>query len=171
MTELSELDEYRAEKDAFFRTGDASPIPPKERASFGGLVYYPENPALIFEVTPEPFEVPETVVMPTSDGEEREYIRWASIAFTVDGSPTSLTVYLDPESGHLFLPFQDRTSGRETYGAGRYLELPEIEDGRYLLDFNYAYHPFCAYSPYYSCPIPPPENRLPYPIAAGERNP
>ena len=77
----------------------------------------------------------------------------------------------DPETGHLFLPFQDETSGRETYGAGRYLEVPVLEDGQLLLDFNYAYHPFCAYNPGYSCPIPPFENRLPVAIRAGERNP
>lgn len=168
---MSELDEYRAAKDEFFRTDDGSPIPPRERPSFTGLAYYPEAPALVFEVEPVPFDAIETVIMDTSDGMQRPYDRWARIDFVVEGQPVSLTVYRDMEGDHLFLPFQDATSGKETYGAGRYLELPELEDGRYLLDFNYAYHPFCAYTPFYSCPLPPPENRLAVPIRAGERNP
>src|SRR5690606_19820929 len=87
-----------------------------------------------------------------------------------DGVAVGLTLYRDPEGGDLFLPFQDETSGNETYGAGRYLDVTALEDGRVLLDFNYAYHPFCAYNPSYSCPMPPVENRLPAPIRAGERN-
>jgi len=89
----------------------------------------------------------------------------------------SLTLYRDQDHGDLFLPFQDATSGRDTYGAGRYLEVPvleETEDGDpllVLLDFNYAHHPFCAYNPHYSCPLPPAENRLSVRIEAGERNP
>lgn len=89
----------------------------------------------------------------------------------MDGQGVGLTVYRDPEGGGLFLPFQDATSGHETYPAGRYLELPVLEDGRIRLDFNYAYHPFCAYNANYSCPMPPIENKLDVPIRAGERNP
>jgi uncharacterized protein (DUF1684 family) len=68
------------------------------------------------------------------------------------------------------VPFRDATSGHDTYGAGRYLELP-VHTGAdtYLLDFNDAYNPLCAYSPYFSCPYPPAENQLPVPIRAGER--
>ncbi|HEV8562979.1 MAG TPA: DUF1684 domain-containing protein, partial [Actinophytocola sp.] len=73
----------------------------------------------------------------------------------------------DDES--LFVPFLDRTSGTETYGAGRYLDLDPEEDGTYTLDFNFAYHPSCVYDPRFSCPLTPPENRLPIRIEAGER--
>ncbi|MCK9495365.1 MAG: DUF1684 domain-containing protein [Dehalococcoidia bacterium] len=167
---LTALREFRQEKDAFFRTDPMSPLLPPERQSFVGLAYYDPNDALIFEVEPELHEDPEDVVLQTSDATTRTYQRWANLPFEVDGEAVALTVYRDPESGELFLPFQDTTSGGETYGAGRYLELPVLEDGRVLLDFNYAYHPFCAYNPAYSCPIPPFENRLPVPIPAGERN-
>jgi uncharacterized protein (DUF1684 family) len=171
MTDATELEEYRAAKDQFFIEDDASPIPQRERDTFKGLAYYPPNAELTYEVVPDVFDLPETVIMQTSDGEERAFQRWARVEFLVEGLPAALTIYRDLESDHLFLPFQDTTSGRESYGAGRYLEVPELEDGKYLLDFNYAYHPFCAYNPYYSCPIPPPENRLSVPIRAGERNP
>lgn len=168
---LAELQEFRREKEAFFRTDPMSPVLPEQRQSFAGLAYYEPNDALTFEVMPELHEDPEDVVLQTSDATTRTYERWANLPFEVDGTSVALTLYRDPESGHLFLPFRDETSGQETYPAGRYLEVPVLEDGRLLLDFNYAYHPFCAYNPHYSCPIPPVENRLPVAIRAGERNP
>jgi hypothetical protein len=73
------------------------------------------------------------------------------------------------ERGSLFVPFVDTTSGNETYGSGRYLDLDVESDGSLVIDFNLAYHPYCAYSSAYSCPLPPAENRLPVPIRAGER--
>lgn len=164
-----ELAEYRAAKDVFFRDEPDSPLTPEGRRTFAGLAYYSYAPELVFEVRPEPYEDIEVVELGTSDGEARAYERWARIGFAVVGAGQSLTVFRDPQTGDLFLPFVDAGAGRETYGAGRYLDLPELEGGRLLLDFNYAYHPFCAYNPGYSCPIPPAENRLDVHIRAGER--
>lgn len=166
----AELQEYRAAKDAFFRDDPQSPLKPSQRATFTGLAYYPHDPALTFVVVPELFEERETLEMQTSDGAVREYVRLGALHFLVEGEPQTLTVYGDPEGGSLFLPFRDATSGPETYGAGRYLDLP-VEDGRVLLDFNYAYHPYCAYNEMFSCPVPPVENWLQVPVRAGERNP
>ena len=73
------------------------------------------------------------------------------------------------DEGFLFVPFVDATSGSETYGAGRYLDLEPEDDGTYTLDFNLAYHPSCVYDPKFSCPLTPSENRLPVRIEAGER--
>ncbi len=167
-SEPSELEEYRAAKDQFFRDQPESPLLPSARRTFSGLAYYPEDPGLAFIVTPEPYEDVEVIEMGTSDGDIREYERWARIRFPVGGVEQSLTVFRDPDTGGLFLPFVDAGAGVETYGAGRYLDLP-VEDGRLILDFNYAYHPYCAYNPGYSCPIPPAENRLSVHIRAGER--
>jgi uncharacterized protein (DUF1684 family) len=167
--DMSELQEYRAAKDAFFRDEPESPLTAAHRRTFTGLAYYPETPALVFEVTPQPYEDVEVVEMATSDGEAREYERWARIGFVVEGREQVLTVFRDLHTGALFLPFVDAGAGSETYGAGRYLDLPELEGGRLLLDFNYSYHPYCAYNVVYSCPIPPAENRLDVHIRAGER--
>ena len=82
-------------------------------------------------------------------------------------------IYRDPQDGALFLPFRDTTSGAESYGAGRYLEVEPTDDGKLRVDFNYAYSPYCAYCAYndrWSCPIPPAENRLGVAIRAGERS-
>ena len=73
------------------------------------------------------------------------------------------------KAGDFFLPFVDATAPDETYGAGRYLDIEPIGDGKFLIDFNYAYNPYCAYNDKWSCPIPPKENRLKVRIEAGEK--
>ena len=111
--------------------------------------------------------------IPTSDGQLRPAHRAGTFAFDLDGQPRRLTAYvLDGSTGEsLFVPFLDATSGTETYGAGRYLDLEPEEDETYALDFNLAYHPYCVYARSYSCPLTPAENRLPDRIEAGERLP
>lgn len=111
----------------------------------------------------------EVIEMITSTGESRPRLRWGIFTFAVDGEPATLTVYKGLDNGELFLPFADATSGHESYGAGRYLDLVPLEDGRYLVDFNYSYNPYCAYNPSWSCPVPPAENRLRVPLRAGEK--
>ena len=130
----------------------------------------PEQPALALVIEPEPPDDPaELITLQTSTGESAEYHRAAVVRFEVEGEPASLTVFREQYSGQLFLPFADATSGTETYGAGRYLEVQPLDDGRLLIDFNYAYNPYCAYNDAWSCPLPPPENRLTVSIRAGER--
>ena len=160
------LAEFRKRKDEFFKTGDHSPLPTGELESFKGLKYYPENPDFRFEVPLE--RVPEEdLEFETSTGEKKSYKKIGKLKFKVGGEPAELTLY-QADSGSYFLPFRDATSGKETYGAGRYLEVKE-KDGKFELDFNYAYNPYCAYSPDYSCPLPPPENWLKVPVEAGEK--
>ena len=167
---------YRAEKDAFFKTSPNSPVPPEERAAFEGLPYYPVNVDLVFEgLGLEPYEggEPANFEIPTSDNRLRPARRAGTFSFEIDGLPVRLTGYQlegsQGDDGSVFLPFLDATSGKETYGAGRYLDLEPDEDGSYSLDFNLAYHPSCVYSPRFSCPLTPAENRLPVRIEAGER--
>ncbi len=130
-----------------------------------------------------PFERQTLVELGTTAGEIRPQVRYAELRFRIGEQNLRLTGFLDPHyqeqrHGHdhgieLFVPFRDATSGRETYGAGRYLEV-EVEedaDGRQVatIDFNLAYNPYCAYNEAYSCPLPPAENSLPAVIQAGER--
>jgi len=180
------IEGFRADKDHYFRHGEGSPIPPGERASFEGLPYFAVDPALRFEdLTLEPYagDEPQQFQIPTSDGRLRPAHRAGSLHFELGGEPRSLAAYvMDDPSGHvhehagaeeelptLFVPFLDATSGHETYGAGRYLDLEPEDDGTYSLDFNLAYHPSCVYDIRFSCPLTPAENRLPDRIEAGER--
>jgi uncharacterized protein (DUF1684 family) len=170
---MSELEDFRAEKDAFFRDDPRSPLPPEQRGSFDGLAYFDENEALVIrgELVTEGVDRDERVVMQTTTGGEQEYRRAGVVGFEVGGERAQVTLYTSRDVHEFFLPFRDATSGQETYGAGRYLEVePPDTDGMVVIDLNYAYNPFCAYNPRWWCPIPPGENWLAVPIRAGERS-
>lgn len=169
---VSELDEFRAAKDAFLRDHPQSPLTSEQRPAFGGLAYFDEAPALVVRGVLEEPEDPAEFAIPTSTGQEQAYRRAGVLRCELAGQPAGLTL-LARVGGHahdLFLPFRDATSGRESYPAGRYLDVPAPgEDRQVTVDFNYAYNPYCAYNDQYSCPLPPPENWLQVPVRAGER--
>jgi uncharacterized protein (DUF1684 family) len=167
---------FRAEKDEYFKTRGDSPIPAGDRETFSGLPYFPVDEGLRFEnLTLEPYKglEPTSFQIPTSDGQLRPAERAGILRFEVQGVPSALTGYSfeGGDSGSVFVPFLDGTTGKESYGAGRYLDLDPEDDGTYVLDFNLAYHPSCVYDPRFSCPLTPAENRLSVRIEAGERLP
>jgi uncharacterized protein len=170
---MSELEAFRAEKDEFFRHHPQSPLTREQRATFEELAYYPENNALVIRETlqRDGVDLDEVIVMQTTTGGTQSYRRAGVVRFSVADVPAQLTLFTSSDGGELFLPFRDATSGKESYGAGRYLEVePPTADGRVVVDLNLAYNPFCAYNPEWSCPIPPGENWLSVPIRAGERS-
>lgn len=169
----SRVAQQRAAKDSFFRRSPHSPLPTADRSRFHGLAYYPFDPAMRLaglRLEPPPVDEVESIQIATSDGGSRSARRLGTLTFGLHGQPRALAAYqLGSANGSLFVPFLDATSGTETYSAGRYLDLQPESDGTYVIDFNAAYLPFCAYSPDYSCPLTPAENRLPDRIEAGER--
>jgi len=165
---MSQLDQFRAQKDDFFLHDWQSPLTPEQRREFTGLQYYPENPALCLTLPIEPYADQTLVTMQTSTGGAREYVKYGQFSFEINGGSATLQVYQDPDGEYFFLPFVDATAPEETYGAGRYLDIEQNHDGTFTIDFNYAYNPYCAYSDKWSCPIPPQENRLKVRIEAGE---
>src|SRR5215211_7093233 len=158
---------FRADKDDYFRQAHDSPVPHGQRKDFTGLPYFPVDENLRFEgleLQPYDGDEPTTFQIPTSDGQLRDEQRAGIFRFELGGEERRLTGYRFASGGSesVFVPFLDQTSGRETYGAGRYLDLdPDPEDGTFVLDFNLAYHPSCVYDPRFSCPLTPAENRLP----------
>jgi uncharacterized protein len=168
---------FRAARDRLFAEHPSSPVPEADRRDFRGVAYFRHAPALArraaLELDPEapPLDVPRS-----GEGLGLPFQRIGWVSFTVDGTPCRLSVFwLDEYAGGIFIPFRDTTSGRETYGGGRYLwdsakgaDLGS-EGEELVLDFNYAYHPSCVYDPIWSCPLAPRENWLSVPIAAGER--
>jgi uncharacterized protein (DUF1684 family) len=163
-----ELKRFRAEKDRVFAQDPDSPLTPAQRRGFHGLDYFEENPGLVIDGSVDRNVEPGEVRMATSAGDEQVYERYGVVRFTVEDQPAEVTLYASDDSDELFVPFRDATSGKETYGAGRYLELHAHGD-QVTIDFNYAYNPNCAYDPSWSCPLPPPENWLKVPIRAGEK--
>ena len=167
----------RSEKDRDFVVDPDSPIPAGKRNAFHGLQYWPVDPRYRLEVPLEEFEVKERFTIVTTMGEARPCERYGRLTFTLDASDLHLTVYrlLDGQptgtAADLFVPFMDATTGRETYPAGRYVNLEDAGAGRYVLDFNLAFNPSCAYGnpERFQCPRTPAENRLAVAIRAGER--
>ena len=164
---MSELDDFREEKDEFFKRDRQSPLTREQKQAFTGLNYFPEAPELRLEVAVARAETPETIQMQTSTGAVQPYQEYGRFKFSVDGQEAALTIYAG-DNGY-FLPFADALAGSETYGSGRYLEPEPVGEGKFLVDFNLAYNPYCAYNPNWSCPIPPKENRLKVAIRAGEK--
>jgi uncharacterized protein (DUF1684 family) len=164
----SDLDQFRAEKDDFFAHDDRAPLAPEQRRNFEGLAHFPENSQLVIRAQIDRDVKPGEVRMATTGGEEQDFRRFGVVRFEVDGEAAQVTLYSSEGAHDLFVPFRDATSGRETYGAGRYLDL-HAHGREVVLDFNYAYNPYCAYNPDWNCPLPPGENWLKVPIRAGEK--
>jgi uncharacterized protein (DUF1684 family) len=163
---MSTLAEFRKQKDHYLGSAPDSPI--GDATGFDGLDYYEENPSLALELELIPGDGSDVRVQ-TSDGQERVYTREAHISFEIDGAEVSLTLYGTNHNDGYFLPFRDATSGKETYGAGRFMDIEPAAEGKVRVDFNLAYNPYCAYDDGYSCPLPPAENWLTVPIPAGEK--
>lgn len=165
------LTRFRAEKDEFLRKSEDSPFPHGEKETFGGLRYFDPAPPFRFESDLRRHAEPVSVLMSTSKGTRQLFNRVGYFEFAVEGEEARLHAYQPAERDNptFFIPFRDLTSGKESYGAARYLDFEVEHDDSYAVDFNYAYNPYCAYSEDYTCPLPPQENWLSVPIRAGEK--
>ena len=161
----------RKTKDDDFRTASNSPVPPGRRAEVLPLGYFPIDPDYRVAAELKPSNDNTVINMPTSTGEQAQFRRVGTLEFVLKGKPLKLTAFheVGARTDTLFVPFTDLTTGTETYAAGRFMDLDPNATGIYQIDFNRAYFPYCFYSPTYSCPYPPIENRLQVPIRVGER--
>lgn len=165
---MSDVYHYRQRKDAYFRDDPSSPM---EDEAFEALRYYPVTETYVVRAKLKRFDEPEHVELPTSTGEPETYLRYARARFKLEHESYALTLFI-PMGGDIkrvFIPFKDKTNAKESYAAGRYLEASLSDKNTLRLDFNYAYSPFCAYSPRYRCALPPKENHLSAAIRAGEK--
>lgn len=157
----------RQKKDDFYRTSADSPV--LDKAAFRNLTYY--NPDLTYRITArlEPFaDKTQKLVVRLTDGSEEVYEKYAYAIVPVANTIHRLLVVRHDKT--LSILFKDATSGRETYGGGRYIDLDAdaVQGNQVVLDFNTAYNPYCALNTNYACPLPPAENVLPVAIRAGE---
>lgn len=145
----------------------------EEMTAFEHLLYFPPAPAFATHAELVPFEKAATIEVATSRNLTKTFYRYAKIRFRLDGIDRQLTALKSALEGEgakgLFIPFRDATSGRQTYGGGRFLEIEEPATRFFVLDFNRAFNPLCNYSPAYNCTLPPRENHLDLPIPAGEK--
>lgn len=158
----------RQAKDEALKTEKDSPI--EDKTNFKGLHYFEVNPVYKVIATLDKLTSGQSIKIAMTGGETEEYEAFANLKFEIDGKKCALKVFKTPE-GNLFLPFRDLTSNKETYGAGRYLDLKmeDIKNQSIEIDFNLSYQPYCAYNPSFTCPVPPAENFLNVALKVGEK--
>jgi len=168
------LVEMRIEKNEQFADSTTTPLPAEKLAGFEGLNYYFPQAELRFRTPFRAEAGTDTVALIKRKGEVVKYIRRGKVRFKHAGRDHTLPIFgpADTSRGnYLWLPFSDRTSGQDTYGGGRYLDIELDDEGMVDLDFNYAYNPLCDYNPdKYNCTLPPDESRLDFAIEAGEKS-
>ncbi len=170
---LDDLAHERAWRSAHY-AGEESPLAPEARARFPGLQWFPPDPRYRLRgVRLERHAAPRQAALAATGEDAIAFLDVGIVRFTLDGVACALLAFEpapgEVEATYLFLPFRDATSGRETYGAGRYLDVKPRADDAYEIDFNRAYHPYCAFDDRWTCTLPPPQNRLTVRIPAGER--
>lgn len=170
---LQDIQAWWAAREQAFRESD-EPIPPEKRDVLLPLPVYPPDQKYAVPAQLRVAERRQVVEVPTSTGTIRRMELVGTLEFTLDGEQMSLGALVPAGTTRiqdLFVPFADLTTGKETYFAGRYLDIPPTVTGLYTIDFNKAYNPTCAYNEAYECPFPPPSNRLKVAIRAGEKAP
>lgn len=167
---------WRRERDRLFAHHPQSALDAAQKVTFGGIPYYPYDPAWRIETELEPADPSESDLAHSGEG-TTPFRKFGTAWFEAAGQALPLSFFWHQSyGGGVFVPFRDETNGTETYGGGRYLlDTAKGADlgstgSKVILDFNYAYHPSCAHNEAWSCPLAPPENRLPVPVRAGERS-
>jgi len=173
---IKSMKKERSDRDKEMKTSVSSPISEEEKAVFSQLNYFRPKPKFRKEATFVRYDEAMHFYMKTTTDRLPEYSLYGKVSFRHHGKTYSLNVYQNIElvkkpgfEKHLFIPFNDETNGKETYGGGRFLDVYENEEDSLLIDFNKAYNPYCAYNHKYSCPIPPESNNLNIKIKAGEK--
>jgi uncharacterized protein len=168
---------FRQGRNRLYATHPQSALSPEQKQNFTSLNYFDYNPHYRFLLPLDPAAEAGTLEMELPEEGIIHLQRIGRIHFTLEAQPLSLSLFwIQGYGGGIFLPFRDQTNNHETYGGGRYLldtiKLADLgrEEGKLVIDFNYAYNPSCTYNPRWVCPLAPPENWLPAPIRAGELN-
>jgi len=168
--------QWRKERDQFFKTHARSPLSPSDKRNFTDLKYYRFDSQYVFYGRIERFifninNPKYYAIFLTNKGTKKRYIRYGKFDFLIEGKEYTIEIYKSILSDSLFIPFKDKTSGTETYEAGRYIDAEILSGYQTLIDFNMAYNPSCAYNDKFVCVLTPQENILNVPIRAGEKNP
>jgi hypothetical protein len=170
---LAALDSERRWRERGY-LGTKTPLSKEAREKFTGLLWFPPNPLFRLQgVRLTRRRTPPHANLPATGEDKVDFLAIGSLGFSIGGNSFSLEAF-EPAPGevdetYILVPFRDATSGTETYGGGRYVDLDPRPDDVYELDFNRAYHPYCVHDEAWSCTVPPPQNRLPFRVDAGER--
>lgn len=171
---INDINRFQKELVDEYKNDATSPLSKEAKKEFKGIHFFPVD--MQYLVTAKFVRTPgeKTFAMPTSGKITKQYVKFGEAIFTLQNKEYKLSIYqsIDLASqrkyrDYLFIPFRDATSGKETYGGGRYIDLTIPQGDTIVINFNKAYHPYCAYTEGYNCPVPPRENYLPVKIEAG----
>ncbi|MBD3581117.1 DUF1684 domain-containing protein [Flavobacterium selenitireducens] len=172
--DIAAASDYQKQLNKEYADPTKSPLPEQDLKTFSGLDFYPVNEKFIVEAKFVKSQKQKPFGMKTTGDRRPMYVKYGELHFDLDGKSHQLNVYRNIElvkkegyEDHLFLPFSDETSGKETYVGGRYIDMRVPLSDKIVIDFNRAYNPYCAYNYKYSCPIVPLENDLKAAIEAG----
>ncbi len=172
-TYIEKIEAERERQYKFIRFNIESPLSEEQKRDFKELTFYPIDPTYKVKARLISNEEKKVREVPLTDGSKERYIEHSFAEFELGGQTNRLLLLQaidETDMRNFFLAFADETSGRETYGGGRYINARQDGKTSITIDFNLAYNPYCAYNPDYACPIPPRENILKIPIEAGEKN-
>jgi uncharacterized protein (DUF1684 family) len=170
---IERIETERERQFKYLKFNLESPLTEPQKKELEQLNFYPVDESYKVKARLEPIEVKKMVQIPLTDGSVEKYVRHSFAVFDLNGQEVKLLLLQAANEGdkrNFFLAFADETSGEETYGGGRYLNLRQDGQRSITIDFNLAYNPYCAYNPDFACPIPPRENILEIPIPVGEKN-
>ena len=172
---IAEINKFRQQKDDFMKNDQDSPFNSRTKIKFSNLKYYKPNPEFVFKSKLYEYQKKDTITIYGTKGEKRSAVKYGYVKLNYKGKNYLVNVYEGTtRSGENYFSiwFTDKTTGKETYGVGRYIDFDLNPDKNfiYTIDFNMAYNPYCAYSPDYSCAIPSKEDHIDLAIEAGEKS-
>lgn len=170
---IEKIEKERERQFKFIRFNVESPLNDEQKKDFQSLTFYEINPTYRVKARLVPIENKKVREVPLTDGTKDKYIEHSYAEFELGGKTNRLLLLQsikESDMRNFFLAFADETSGSETYGGGRYLNVRQDGKNSITIDFNLAFNPYCAYNPNYACPLPPKENLLTIAIQAGEKN-
>ena len=172
--DVAAAEKFQSELNKSYADSLKSPLMKDDLKQFKGLDFYPIDEKYIVEAIFIRTKREKSFKMKTTTSRTPMYKKYGELHFSIDGKELKLNVYQNADlkkkpgyDDYLFLPFSDLTCGKDSYIAGRYIDMRIPKSEKVIIDFNQAYNPYCAYNERYSCPIPPKENDLPIRIEAG----
>lgn len=170
---IEKIEKERDRQFKFIRFNIESPLSEEQKRDFKELDFYTVDPAYKVRAKMVPVEDRKMMELPMTDGTVEKYLRHSFAEFELAGQTHRLLLLQsvkELDKRNFFLAFADGTSGEETYGGGRYINLRQDGKNSITIDFNMAYNPYCAYNPDFACPLPPKENVMVIAIRAGEKD-
>ena len=167
------IETERERQFKYIRFNAESPLTDEQKRGLQSLKFYPIDPAYRVKARLLPIEIKKVREVPLTDGSTERYLEHSWAEFELGGKTNKVLLLQslsESDMRNFFLAFADETSGKETYGGGRYLNVRQDGKNSITIDFNLAFNPYCAYNPDFACPLPPRENILGIAIPVGEKN-